>query len=125
MILALASRAWCRAARGIQQSFPELDVAQIPMAARVRQEKVVYLLDPIGASRRSRPLRMVDKLISGLGFALPLEHEAIELPYTPEFLNKHDGLLLSLGQFNLWVGSQMHGLRAACRYGRACPSRRR
>ena len=96
-------------ARGIQRSFPELDVAQIPMAARVRQEKVVYLLDPIGASRRSRPLRMLDKLIKGLGFALPLEHDAIELPYTPEFLNKHDGLLLSLGQFNLWVGSQIMG----------------
>jgi electron-transferring-flavoprotein dehydrogenase len=96
-------------ARGIRQSFPELDAAQIPMAARVRQEKVVYLLDPVGASRRSRPLRMVDKLIKGLSFALPLEHDAIELPYTPEFLNKHNGLLLSLGQFNLWVGSQIMG----------------
>ena len=41
-------------ARGIQRSFPELDVSEIPMAARVRQEKVVYLLDLIGASRRSR-----------------------------------------------------------------------
>ncbi len=39
-------------ARGIKQSFPELDVSQIPMAARVRQEKVVYLLDP---DRRQPP----------------------------------------------------------------------
>jgi electron-transferring-flavoprotein dehydrogenase len=96
-------------ARGITQSFPDLDVSQIPMAARVRQEKVVYLLDPIGASRRSRALRLVDKIIKFLGFALRLKHQAIELPYTPEFLNKHDGLLLSLGQFNLWVGSQVLG----------------
>ncbi len=96
-------------ARGIQQSFPELDVSEIPMAARVRREKVVYLLDPIGASRRSRTLRLVDKILKSLRFALPLEHQAIELPYTPAFLNKHDGLLLSLGQFNLWAGSQMLG----------------
>ena len=52
-------------ARGIKQSFPELDVSQIPMAARVGQEKVVYLLDPIGASRRSRALRLVDKADQG------------------------------------------------------------
>jgi electron-transferring-flavoprotein dehydrogenase len=96
-------------ARGIKQSFPDLDVSQIPMAARVGREKVVYLLDPTGASRRSRALRMADKVLKALRFALPLEHQAIELPYTPEFLNKHDGLLLSLGQFNLWVGSQVMG----------------
>ena len=52
-------------ARGIKQSFPDLDVSQIPMAARVGREKVVYLLDPIGASRRSRALRMVDKAAQG------------------------------------------------------------
>jgi len=96
-------------ARGIRQSFPELDPSQIPMAASVRKEKVVYLLDPIGASRRSASLRMLEKLISAFRFALPVEHQAVELPYTPAFLNKHDGLLMSLGQFNLWVGSQLMG----------------
>ena len=29
------------------------------------------------------------------------------MPYTPGFLNKHDGLVLSIGQFNQWVGSQL------------------
>jgi electron-transferring-flavoprotein dehydrogenase len=93
--------------RGIRQSFPDLDLSQIPMAAPVRNEKVVYLLDPIGASRRPASLRLLEKLISALSFALPVRHHAVELPYTPAFLNKHDGLLMSLGQFNLWVGSQL------------------
>src|SRR5947209_5812651 len=42
--------------RGIRKTFPDLDVSQIPMAAPVRDEKIVYLLDPIGATRRSRAL---------------------------------------------------------------------
>src|SRR5690348_9444979 len=37
-------------ARSIRKSFPGLDPAQIPMAARVTREKVAYLFDPIGAS---------------------------------------------------------------------------
>ena len=40
-------------ARGIRATLPDLDPSQIPMAAPVTQEKVVYLLDPVGASRRS------------------------------------------------------------------------
>ena len=35
------------------------------------------------------------------------EHHAIELPWTPEFLHKADGLILSIGQFNQWVGEQL------------------
>ena len=36
-----------------------------------------------------------------------MEHDALELPYTPEFLQKHDGLVMSIGQFNQWVGGQL------------------
>ena len=50
---ASASRGVVTRARGIRASFPELDPPQIPMAAPVAKEKVLYLLDPIGASRRS------------------------------------------------------------------------
>jgi electron-transferring-flavoprotein dehydrogenase len=39
-------------ARGIRQSFPDLDPAAIPMAAPVKSEKLIYLLDPTGASNR-------------------------------------------------------------------------
>ena len=48
-------------ARGIRATLPEFDPGRIPMAAPVSQEKVVYLLDPIGASRRSRALRLADR----------------------------------------------------------------
>jgi len=91
-------------ARGIRQSFPNLDPAQIPMAAPVRDEKVVYLLDPIGASRRSFPLRSIDRAL--VPFARS-RHSAVELPYIPEFLHKKEGLILSIGQFNQWVSEQL------------------
>ncbi len=94
-------------ARGIRASFPDLDPSQIPMAAPVTSEKVLYLLDPIGASRRSLSLRLLDRLIRALHPLLSFEHDALELPYTPPFLRKHGGMLLSVGQFNQWVGEQL------------------
>src|ERR1019366_5300606 len=94
-------------ARGIRASFPDLDPAQIPMASAVVNEKVVYLLDPVGASRRSRALRAGDRCLSAFGKILGVTHDAFELPYTPSFLHKKDGLVLSIGQFNQWVGSQL------------------
>ncbi len=94
-------------ARGIRMSFPDLDPTQIPLATPVRHEKLVYLLDPIGASRRSATLRLGDKMIRAFKWALPFEAEALNLPYIPPFLRKEGGLLLSLGQFNQWVGAQV------------------
>jgi electron-transferring-flavoprotein dehydrogenase len=94
-------------ARAIRASFPDLDPAQIPMGAPVTKEKVLYLLDPIGASRRPLAMRLADRLIRVSRFALPFEEEALELPYTPEFLHKKGGLVLSVGQFNQWVGQQL------------------
>ena len=90
-------------ARGIRASFPDLDLSQIPMAAAVKHEKVLYLLDPTGASRRPASLRLADKLIR----TFPLDAYGFELPYTPEFLHKTGGLVLSLGQFTQWVGQQV------------------
>ncbi len=94
-------------ARGIRASFPALDPAEIPMAAPVGEEKVLYLLDPHGASRRSAALASADKLIRAARAVLPYEHMALELPFTPEFLHKRGGLVLSIGQFNQWVGQQL------------------
>ncbi len=54
-------------ARGIRASFPDLNPAEIPMATPVSEERVLYLLDPIGASRRSFALRAGDALLRGLG----------------------------------------------------------
>jgi len=94
-------------ARGIRASFPGIDPAQIPMAAPIDQEKLIYLLDPIGASRRSLALRAADKLIRTFGSVLHLHDHALELPYIPSFLHKSDGMVLSLGQFNQWVSEQI------------------
>jgi electron-transferring-flavoprotein dehydrogenase len=93
-------------ARGIRASFPDLDPAQIPMATPVKAEKIAYLLDPVGASRRSLTLRAGDAVLRTLGLA---KNHAYELPYAPSFLHKKDGLIMSVGQFNQWVGAQLLG----------------
>jgi electron-transferring-flavoprotein dehydrogenase len=94
-------------AEGIRSSFPTLKVEEIPMAAEVKHERVLYLLDPVGASRRSFALRMGDTFLRGLGWLVGVKDHAFELPWTPAFLHKHGGLVMSLGQFNQWVGSQL------------------
>jgi electron-transferring-flavoprotein dehydrogenase len=93
-------------ARGIRTTFPQLDPAAIPMATAVAEEKVVYLLDPHGASRRSLALRAADDALRGLGAH---RNHAFELPYTPPFLHKGGGLILSLGQFMQWTGGEISG----------------
>jgi electron-transferring-flavoprotein dehydrogenase len=95
-------------ARGIRATFPDLDPSQIPMAARVKDEKVVYLLDPHGASRRSAMLRAGDSFLRAFSFTIPaMKHHAFELPYAPDFLHKKDGFVFSIGQLNQWVGEQL------------------
>lgn len=93
--------------RGIKASFPDLDLSQVPLATPVKEERLLYLLDPVGASRRSWHLRLADKLINTFKFALPFEEHAFKMPYIPPFLAKHDGFVMSIGQFNQWVGSQL------------------
>ena len=94
-------------ARALRATFPDLDQAQIPMTAPVGEEKVLYLLDSIGASRRSVTLRAADAMIRTFKWALPVEHDALNLPWTPSFLHKDGGLVLSMGQFMQWVGAQV------------------
>jgi electron-transferring-flavoprotein dehydrogenase len=93
--------------RGIRSSFPDLDLSQIPMAVPVKKEGLVYLLDPAGASRRSFTLRTIDRFLRVFKPLLPVHHDAIDLPFIPSFMNKHDGFVLSLGQFNQWVAEQL------------------
>ena len=94
-------------AQGIHASFPNLNPADIPMAANVGKERVLYLLDPIGASRRSKLLRLGDAVLRAVRQLIGLKDFAFELPWTPSFLHKKGGLVLSIGQFNQWVGSQL------------------
>jgi electron-transferring-flavoprotein dehydrogenase len=93
--------------RGLRSAFPDLDPSQIPMAARVREEKVLYLMDPLGASRRSATLRAADAAIRAARFAFRYEEHAVELPYTPAFLHKHDGFVFSMGQLMQWMSGQV------------------
>jgi electron-transferring-flavoprotein dehydrogenase len=102
--------------QGIRASFPDLNPAEIPMAAEVKQERVLYLLDPIGASRRSFILRTADAALRTAGKLAGVRDDAFELPWTPAFLHKHGGLVMSIGQFNQW---------AWCRFGPACQSAHR
>jgi len=66
-------------ARGIRASMPDLDFSQIPMATPVTEERLLYLRNK----------------------------SAYELPYIPPFLRKHDGFVMSIGQFLEYVGSQI------------------
>lgn len=91
-------------ARGIRASLPDLMPSDIPMAAAVTTEKLVYLMDPAGASRRSLPLRAADRLVRT--FRLHRDH-AVELPYIPRFLHKDGGFVMSLGQFMQYTGSRL------------------
>jgi len=93
--------------RGIRAAFPDLDPAQIPMATAVAEEKVLYLLDPVGASRRSATLRAADVAVKAMGFALKVEAQAVELPWTPAFLHKQDGFVFSMGQLMQWMSAQV------------------
>ena len=89
-------------AKGIRTSFPQLDPAEIPMASAITEEHIFYLLDPIGASKRSFTLRAADAVLR-----LAAKSHSFELPWTPAFLNKHGGMIFSIGQFNQWVASHI------------------
>jgi electron-transferring-flavoprotein dehydrogenase len=94
-------------ARGIRASFPDLNPSEIPMASEIHEERVFYLLDPVGASRRSVALRLGDRILRAAGTLLGVRDDAFELPWTPAFLHKRPGLILSIGQFNEWVGARL------------------
>src|SRR5450759_1192099 len=55
-------------ARGIRGSFPGVDLTQIPMSAAVKNEKLVYLLDPTRASHRSFAFKAADRVLRSFGF---------------------------------------------------------
>jgi len=64
------------AARGIRESFPDFNPADIPMAAPVRSERIMYLLDPVGASRRSWLMRVGDRVLRSLSATLRVRDHA-------------------------------------------------
>jgi electron-transferring-flavoprotein dehydrogenase len=89
--------------RSIRATFPGLDISEIPMASQVKSEKILYLLDPHEASRRSAGVRAMDRLAGIIADS----NYACELPYIPSFLSKEEGIVISMGQFTQWVGNQL------------------
>ena len=97
-------------AKGIKAAFTAEELSQVPMAHPVKHEEVYYLLDPVGASRRSWVLKLVDWLFRTFGFILPwYKDQAFQLPFIPPFMAKHGGWVLSMGQFTQWLGSNLMG----------------
>ena len=91
--------------RSLKASFPAEEFNQIPFFAKVTSEKVLYLLDPHGASNRPFLVKIADAFLKLLPWVK--KDFSFELPFLPEFLHKKDGFIFSLGQFNQWVGSQV------------------
>lgn len=96
--------------RAIRASFPETDLAkEIPNAAEVGHETIAYLFDPIGASRRGPGTKFMDGAFKAGGFMMKKGPDAVELPWIPPFMRKEPGLVMSMGSFLSWAGSQLMG----------------
>ena len=50
---------------------------------------------------------MGDRVLSAFSATLGVRDDAFHLPWTPRFLHKGGGLVMSIGQFNQWVGAQL------------------
>lgn len=96
-------------AESIQRSYPELNAADIPLTSKVKTEKLVYLLDPHGASSRSIWLKIADSAIRLFKWLPWIKNQALELFFIPSFLRKDKGLIFSIGQFSQWVASRVLG----------------
>jgi electron-transferring-flavoprotein dehydrogenase len=94
-------------ARGIKKSFSAEALKSVPLACEVKEEKLLYMLDPHGASRRPAIVKLADRLIRLFKFALPYKDEVLELPWIPSFLHKGDGWIFSMGQFMQWVAAEI------------------
>ncbi len=89
-------------AEAVRRSFPDLRPEEIPTANEVKKEKLVYLLDPTRASRRSAFHRLFDVILKPFA----ADH-ALEAPFIPKALEKHGGLIFSIGQFCQWTAAQI------------------
>jgi electron-transferring-flavoprotein dehydrogenase len=94
-------------ARGLRAAMPGFDASQIPMATPVKDEKVVWLFDHLGASRRSGALKAAEAAMKAARLFVGTAPNAFELPYSPAFLNKHDGFIFSMGQLMQFMSGQV------------------
>jgi len=100
-------------ATAIRESLSGSDFSAIPMCTPITEERLVYLLDPGKASQRSWILKSADTVIRALRGLNPFYEEyAMRLPVIPPFLNKHGGIVMSIGQFTAWAGERVMALGA-------------
>ena len=96
-------------ARGIRASFPCPQSRRNPHGRR-RSPASASSICSIPSAPAGAPLALARSAIAvfaRVGRLFGLKDHAFELPWTPAFLHKHGGLVLSIGQFNQWVGSQL------------------
>lgn len=96
-------------AAAIRRSFPGVDLTQeIPNCAAVGEEQTAYLFDHLGASKRTPLTRLCDFgfKLGGL-FMRGGKWHARELPFTPPFMDKRGGLVLSMGSFMTWASQKV------------------
>lgn len=82
-------------ARALRASFTAEQLAEVPMATSVTREEVLYLQDPVGASRRSAGVKALDAFLNAMQGALPIADHALALPWIPPFLAKRRDDLLT------------------------------
>ncbi len=99
-------------AGAIRASFPGEDLAaSIPNAIEVKEEKLAYLFDHIGCSRRTAGTKFMDACFRMGGLFMKRGPSARELPFTPKFMEKKPGLILNMGAFMGWCAERImsHG----------------
>jgi len=96
-------------AEAIRKSLPEFTPDNVPMTSEITKEKMVYLLDPHGAGRRSGGHKFMDGMLKLFSFLPNFKDQAVEFPFIPGPMKKHNGLIFSMGQFTQWVGQNLMG----------------
>ncbi len=94
--------------RFLRESFPDTDfTTEVPMCAAVNKERLLYLLDPKGTSRRCPLVRAADACMKAFGKVARVEDNAFAMPWIPPFLHKKNGLIFSMGQLMQWLGNNI------------------
>lgn len=95
-------------AKAIKASFPGVDLAkEIPNAIEVRKEKMAYLFDHIGCSRRTAGTKFMDAMFRMGGLFMRRGPSAREFPFIPRFMDKKPGLILNMGAFMGWCAERL------------------
>jgi len=91
--------------KAIRETMPDFEPAAVPTAAEVSGEKVAYLFDPFGSTRKSWLLKLLELPIRPFAG----NSKSFELPWIPKFLHKKPGYVFGIGQFCSWMAQDIMG----------------